>query len=166
MTILLDIDDVLVTTPAWRVVELEANGFMKFNERAAANLARILKETEASIVLTTTHRINYTIDQWRALLNARGIFPVSIAKVNDLVSINDRVDRASELEEWVNKQTGNETYVIIDDDLSVHRLPNRIKERWVITKPLIGLDEEATDKALQLLKQDTSDASDFFVNIV
>lgn len=153
MTILLDIDGVLVTTPSWRTPELLSDGFLKFNERAAKNLAQIIEETQAAIVLTTTHRINYSISEWKGLLQARGIYPTSISKLNDIGGLNDMADRATEIKEWVEKQKGSEKFVIIDDDLSINSLPPYIKARCVQTKPLIGLDDEATARALEVLRE-------------
>ena len=151
ITILLDIDGVLVTTPAWRVTEQLADGFLKFNDKAAKNLARIINETKAAIVLTTTHRINYSNEEWKVILRDRGINPSSISKLNDIATWDKMADRATEIEEWVNRQVEHENFVIIDDDLSIHGLPESIKEKCVMTRPLIGLDDEATLKALDIL---------------
>ena len=144
MTILLDIDGVLVTTPSWRATEHLPDGFLKFNEKAASNLSRIIDKTNAGIVLTTTHRISYSVDKWKELLQTRGIFPSSITKLNDLTTLSDMADRATEIKEWVDKQS-------IDDDLSINSLPTSIKEKFVLTKPMIGLDEEATLQAIKIL---------------
>jgi hypothetical protein len=80
MVILLDLDGVLITTPAWRAVETESDGFFKFNERAAANLAVILTATNAAVVLTTSHRINYSLAQWSAFLRREAFYPLLLAK--------------------------------------------------------------------------------------
>src|SRR5687767_10967161 len=101
MTILLDIDGVLVTTPSWRSAEQLPDGFLKFNEKATKNLARIISETKASIVLTSTHRINYSIEEWKELLGSRGIYPSSLTKLNEKVALNEMDDRATEIREWV-----------------------------------------------------------------
>ncbi|WP_210515496.1 HAD domain-containing protein [Hymenobacter terricola] len=151
MVILLDIDGVLVTTPAWRAVELQDDGFMKFNARAANNLGRIIDQTQARIVLTTSHRINYSLGEWQVILQTRGINSPLIAKINDVATLNCMGDRADEIAEWVASRSDGETYVIIDDDLSINRLPEAIKARCVLTKPLIGLDEEAMTKVLDIL---------------
>ena len=151
MTILLDIDGVLVTTPPWRTIEQDSDGFLKFNKKAAKNLARIVYETKAAIVLTTTHRINYSINKWEEILQTRGIYPSSISKLNDIATLNEMADRATEIKEWVDKQKKDEKFVIIDDDLSINDLPAIIKEKCVLTKPLIGLDDEATLRALYIL---------------
>ncbi len=152
MTILLDVDGVLVTTPGWRTTEQLEDGFLKFNDKAAKNLARIVDETKAAIVLTTTHRINYSLTEWKTLLQNRGIYPTSISKLNDITTLDGMANRATEIKEWVDKQMENESFVIIDDDLSLNMLPSSIKDKCVMTKPMIGLDEEAALKALNILR--------------
>ncbi|MFD1469566.1 HAD domain-containing protein [Hymenobacter caeli] len=152
MTILLDIDGVLVTTPVWRAVELHGDGFMEFNGRAAKNLADILDETGADIILTSTHRISYSVEEWKVLLMTRGIKPTALAKINGLVALDAMRDRAAEIEAWVNGPGVGKNYVIIDDDLSINRLSSVIKNRFVLTKPMIGLDEAAALKALNILR--------------
>ena len=154
MTILLDIDGVLVTTPSWKQVEQLADGFMKFSEVAVAvaNLSTLYKETNASIVLTTTHRINYSESQWKEIFKLRGLNFETISKLNDKTEISQLLDRATEIKEWTKSNPVDSNYVIIDDDLSINSLDDSIKERWVATKPLIGFDKDSKDKALQILK--------------
>jgi hypothetical protein len=150
MTILLDIDGVLVTTPGWKQTEILADGFMKFNKAASENLAILFKETNAAIVLTTTHRINFDESQWKEIFKTRGLNFQKISKVNDKTKIEQLADRATEIDEWVKQFGQNENYVIIDDDLSLGSLTTEIKERWVSTKPLIGFDKDAKEKALAI----------------
>lgn len=155
MKILLDIDGVLVTVPAWRKVDLLTDGFMKFNARAAKNLAQIIDQTKATIILTTTHRINYSIDEWKMLLQTRGIYSPAIEKINDVRDLNCMPSRATEIQEWVDRQV-DDNFAIIDDDLSVNSLSASIKEKLVLTKPMIGLDDEATNKAIEILLKSRS----------
>ncbi|WP_394343527.1 HAD domain-containing protein [Hymenobacter metallilatus] len=60
-------------------------------------------------------------------------------------------NRSEEIKAWVHQFGAAEDYVIIDDDLSINGLPNYIKNRWVMTKPMIGLNKEATSKVLSIL---------------
>lgn len=152
MKILLDIDGVLVTTPAWRSTEILADGFMKFNENAANNLQRLITKTDAEIILTTTHRITYSLDIWKDIFKERGILINSISKLSDKISVETMLDRAGEIKEWFEINGDKNNFVIIDDDLSLNGLPEIIKDKCVMTKPLIGLDEEATIKALKILQ--------------
>ncbi|RSK43188.1 HAD domain-containing protein [Hymenobacter rigui] len=151
MKILLDIDGVLVTTPIWRKAEVLADGFLKFDESASKNLADIISATNSTIVLTTTHRINFSLEQWYILFRERGVVASDIVKINEKDSINLLGNRSEEIKAWVDQFGAAEDYVIIDDDLSINGLPNYIKKRWVMTKPMIGLNEEATSKALSIL---------------
>jgi len=151
MTILLDIDGVLVTTPSWQKPEFLSDGFMKFNDSSAKNLAFILDKTKASIVLTTTHRTNHSIDNWKTLLANRGIVTSEITIINNKTSLTEFSDRLTEIKEWVHLYGDHNKYVIIDDDSSLQDLPMAIKSNWVKTSPLIGLDDEATDKVMAIL---------------
>jgi 16S rRNA C1402 (ribose-2'-O) methylase RsmI len=151
MTILLDIDGVLVTTPSWQIPDRLGDGFMQFNATAAQNLLVLYEKTNADIVLTTTHRINYTIEQWHDIFKLRGFDFKNISKINDKTSIETLGNRATEIQEWVEKQDENENYLVIDDDTSINRLSNEIKVRCVQTKPLLGFDDNALQKALSIL---------------
>ncbi|MNE40745.1 hypothetical protein D3C80_1347840 [compost metagenome] len=153
MKILLDIDGVMVITPSWRIPELHFDGFLKFNEQAAKNLASIIDQTNAEIVLTTTHRISYSIDQWLEIFQARGINPVSVTKINDAENLSTMFIRSVEIKNWVDNGETDEKYVVIDDDLSINDLPDYIKDKCVLTKPMIGLDNEAMEKVLEILSR-------------
>ena len=155
MVVLLDLDGVLITTPAWRAVEAAADGFCQFNGRATTNLAAILAETQAALVLTTSHRISYSVAQWTTLLNARGLFPSAISKVNDRDTLPPPGSRAGEIATWVTQQEAV-NYVVLDDDLSLHGLPAAIESRCVFTKPLLGLDATATRQALHILRSNAT----------
>jgi hypothetical protein len=63
----------------------------------------------------------------------------------------DIAERATEIQEWVEKHDCTTNYVIIDDDLSLNNLPQDIKNKWVQTKPMIGLDKQATERVLRIL---------------
>jgi len=151
MTILLDIDGVLETTPTWRQVEIHSDGFMKLNEKALENLSILHRRTKASIVLTTTHRINYDESKWKEIFKNRGLNFETISKLNDKAEISQLLDRGTEIKEWVDSNGEKQNYVIIDDDLSINALPEYIKERWVATRPSVGFDKEALEKALLIL---------------
>ena len=151
MKVLLDIDGVLVTTPGWRITEQHSDGFLKFNDKAEKNLIRIITETNASIVLTTTHRITYSIEKWKEIFNNRGIPVQTIEKINTKQTVSEMVDRGNEIKEWIDNFGANKPFVIIDDDLSINALPLEIKDKWVMTKSMIGLDEEGTERAIKIL---------------
>ena len=151
MIILLDIDGVLEITPAWRKVEILSDGFMKLNENALKNLAILYEKTNASIILTTTHRIKYDESKWKEIFKLRGLNFETISKLNEKTEIGQLLDRGSEIKEWVENNEKNLNYVIIDDDTSINALSNSIKKRWVSTKSFVGFDKECLEKALFIL---------------
>jgi len=150
MKILLDIDGVLVTTPAWRPTPTRDDGFMEFNPIAAKNLNTLIERTAATIVLASTHRISYSSEQWIELFHNRGIVCSYIQKINSITTFEQLANRATEINEWVSNN-GNQPYVIIDDDLSIHGLPENIRARWVKTNPLMGFNDDCLEQALRLV---------------
>ena len=147
MRILLDIYVVMVTTPSWKPAEIHSDGFPSFNSRAVSNLQKIISETGASIVLTSSHKSSYSVTEWKDLFNTRGI-NVPIEKLDDNV---DKLNRKDEILNWLKYNT-LEDYVIIDDDNSLNDLPSDIKEKLVLTSSLIGLNDDKTNLALEVLK--------------
>jgi hypothetical protein len=151
MTILLDIHGVLVTTPGWRIPQFLPDGFMEFNPEAARNLATLYSVTNADIVLTTTHRISYSIDKWHEIFKARGLSFHHIAKVNNKTLIDYTTSRGQEIEEWVGKFGMDMKFIAIDDDTSINSLPAHIRNRCVLTKSLLGFNKEALAESLTIL---------------
>lgn len=152
MKVLLDFDGVLITTPVWRAVEQHPDGFLKFDSRAEKNLIRLVSETNATIVLTTTHRIAYSNEKWKEIFNNRGIPVEVIEKVNAKLTLSEMKDRGKEIKEWIDHFGVNQNFVIIDDDLSINALSPEIKRKWVMTKSMIGLDESCTEEAMEILR--------------
>ncbi|MDO5769616.1 MAG: HAD domain-containing protein [Psychrobacter sp.] len=150
MKILLDFDGVMVITPTWRPVEQADDGFMTFDEVCAANLAEIVAQTGADIVLTTTHRIHYDNETWRTLLANRGIHTNNVSKVNVASQFTELGNRCEEVLAWV-AANPNEHFVIIDDDKSLRGLPEHIKGKWVETSFHDGLTEKRKAQTLAIL---------------
>lgn len=151
MVILLDIDGVLVSAAPWRKVELLPDGFVKFDETASRNLATLIAKTSATIVLSTTHRVSYTNEQWVSILRTRGIFVESVSKINEARNLVEIRSRHIEVSEWVNKNGPSTDFIIIDDDTSLNQLPDNIKKRWVATAPLVGFNHKALATCLELM---------------
>jgi HAD domain in Swiss Army Knife RNA repair proteins len=150
MRVLLDIDGVMVTTPSWKQVEVLEDHFSAFNKRAAACLQKIISETNASLVLTTSHKSRFNISQWKSIFKKRGI---EIKHLECLDKNSSNFNRKDEILNWLKnepEQAGQ--FVILDDDTSLHDLPSSIKERCVITSSLIGLNEAAAEQAIGILK--------------
>lgn len=127
------------------------DGFSVYSTKATINLQRIISHTNASIVLTTSHKSRHSISQWEDIFRVRGIDNVSITKLGDNT---DNLSRRDEILLWLDGRVTNEPYVIIDDDKSLNGLPEDIKKRFVLTDSLIGLDEEVSSRAIDVLNKD------------
>jgi len=149
MLVLLDIDGVMVTTPSWRKVELLDDNFSDFNARAVNNLQKIIFETDASIVLTTSHKSTFTIAQWKKIFQKRGI---QVDSISCLEKNTGNLNRREEILNWLGNGVPD-SFVIIDDDTSLNDLPENIKNKCVITSSLIGLNEAAALSAINILNR-------------
>ena len=65
MLILLDIDGVMVPAKSWKRPEFLNDGFFAFSSDATSALQKIISETSADILLTTSHKSKYTIQEWK-----------------------------------------------------------------------------------------------------
>ena len=149
MLILLDIDGVMVQAAPWKKVELHPDGFYQFMTKAVNNLKDIIYETGASIVLTTSHKSTYSLENWQEIFRTRGI----ITKIDKLDDNTDLLSRKDEILNWLSKNREIHDFVIIDDDKSLHDLPDDLKEKVVFTQSLIGLNKESALNAIEILNK-------------
>ena len=151
MLILLDIDGVMVPANSWKKPEFLEDGFPMFNFRSVKALQRVISETNASLLLTTSHKSKYTIPQWNDIFELRGINTKNIQRLtsDSLVS-----NRKEEILEWhQNQHVADEEFVIIDDDKLLNGLPDNIKKNLVLTSASVGLTEELAENAISILKK-------------
>jgi len=151
MLILLDIDGVMILANSWKKPEFMDDWFPVFNSGSVKALQTILAETNASILLTTSHKTKYKVAEWRALLKSRGISPKKVhrLKTNSLLT-----SRKDEILEWYTKtHTPNEEFEIIDDDKMLNALPENIKNNLILTSPSVGLTDDLADEAIDILQQ-------------
>lgn len=144
----------LVQANSWKKPGFLHDGFPVFNSRSVQALQRILLETNAAVLLTTSHKTKYNLSQWRDLLRLRGISP---KKLQRLTSNSLQTTRKDEILEWYGtKHTPGEEFVIIDDDKMLNGLPPDLKNKLVLTSPSIGLTDELADEAISILKRNHS----------
>jgi len=141
MIFFLDIDGVMVHANPHKKVELEEDGFYKFNYLAVEILKSSIYKTKDEIILSSSHRFKYDIKQWKKIFKTRGISinTLSIIDNKDFCQTH-RVTRRSEIVNWIHrKNLKNDEFVIIDDDKSLNDLPSSIKNRLVLTNSYTGL---------------------------
>lgn len=147
MKILLDIDGVMVPANNWKTPELRSDGFPDFSKRAVHSLNKILSSTNASLLLTTSHKFKYSLDTWKRIFKDRGIN----AQISTLINSSNFKTRKDEVLDWLQKHQSEENFVIIDDDKSLNDLPKEYKHWVILTSPLIGLNEENANQAIEVL---------------
>lgn len=148
MLILLDIDGVLVPANSWKKPEFMEDGFPMFSPKSVKALQRILSETNASVLLTTSHKSKYKVAQWKGLLKSRGINP---KKIHRLPSNSLQTSRKDEILQWYNQKRPNEEFVIIDDDKMLNELPEYIRHNVILTSPSLGLTDDLANEAISIL---------------
>jgi hypothetical protein len=136
--IFLDIDGVMVPAKSWKSPEFLNDGFPAFSGRAIIALQCLISK-DVTIILTTSHKGKFSIEEWRSIFKNRGI---NIEKIKALPENQNNLCRKDEIINWFNANNVNEDFVIIDDDNSLNELPDFLKEHLVQTSPYIGLTEE------------------------
>jgi hypothetical protein len=148
MLILLDIDGVMVPATSWRPSEILADGFANFSNRSISSLQKIISDTGATILLTTTHKSRYSNSEWEEIFKTRGINAV----INTLEDNTDGLNRKEEILRWFNTTKTSENFVILDDDKSINGLPEYIKDKVVLTSATVGLVAEHAESAIEILR--------------
>lgn len=150
MLILLDIDGVMVSGASWRKPEILEDGFPAFGANAIKALQKIISKTGANIVLTTSHKLSYTIPEWHAIFKCRFI---EVDKIDRLPTDTMSMSRKDEILQWYGNRETSECFVIIDDDTSLNDLPLIIKEKLVLSSSIIGLTDELALAAISILEK-------------
>ena len=112
MLIFLDIDGVLVPATSWKTPELLEDGFPMFTQKATKALQNILSPS-TRVILSTSHRDRYSIDQWKEIFKKRGLH---IENLERLAPARIPTKRKDEIQEWFNSHPVPDKFVIIDDD--------------------------------------------------
>ena len=160
--IFLDIDGVL-NTKEWhskmtKDIPKDEYGYA-FDPVAVANLAHIIDETDADIVISSSWKF-YGVAKLKHMWKIRNlpgtILDITPNTVSDEMLLNANLEefqlgvcRGNEIKEWLSKHKGEvSNYVIIDDfdDL----LPEQ-EDHTVLTDSLIGITEFDAMKAIRIL---------------
>lgn len=149
MLIFLDIDGVMVPAKSWKSPELLNDGFPAFDLKAVRVLQSIIS-ADTTIMLTTSHKSRFTIQEWKKIFQKRGL------QINLFKSLDDNINclnRNDEILNWFNLNNVSEEFIIIDDDKSLNALPPFLKDRLILTSPLIGLTDSHLDEINAILNQ-------------
>ena len=137
MLIFLDIDGVMVPAKSWEKPPILNDGFMEFSIKAVRVLQNLISD-EVTVILTTSHKSSYSINEWKSIFLRRGIEITNLQKLNDNTLGFSRKD---EIVHWFNQNNIAEDFIIIDDDKSLNALPNFLKDYLILTSPMIALND-------------------------
>ena len=138
MLFFLDIDGVMVPAKGWKSPEFLDDGFPAFSNKAINVLQSLISE-DVTVILTTSHKSKFSIEEWKKIFKNRGI---NIEKLKTLPENFNNLSRKDEIVNWFNFNNVDESFVIIDDDKSLNELPDLLKENLIQTSSYIGLTEE------------------------
>lgn len=150
MLLFLDIDGVMVPAKGWKNPEFLNDGFPAFSSKATSTLQRLISET-VTVMLTTSHKANFSIEEWKNIFNSRG---VNIEKIKSLPKNSNSISRKDEIVNWFKNNKTDEDFIIIDDDKSLNELPDFLKKFLIQTSPYIGLTEEHLETINSILNKD------------
>ena len=150
MLIFLDIDGVMVPAKGWKTPELLSDGFPAFSDKASRVLQRLISEN-TTIVLTTSHKANYTIDEWKDIFTKRNIHVENLKRLDNNVN---NLSRKDEILNWFAVNNINDDFVIIDDDKSLNDFPDSLKKNLILTNPIIGLTDEHLESIMIIINKD------------
>lgn len=146
--ILLDLDGVLITNPAWKADELAEDGYSAFNKHCVGQLNRFLAQIESfELWLSSTRRTAMSLSDFNKVFKSREL----IAPVKGYTPVLEAgTSRRGEVESFA-KTLSIDQLLIIDDDTSLHDLPKALKARWIPVNPFLGFTEECIQKGWEIL---------------
>jgi hypothetical protein len=98
--------------------------------------------------LTTSHKSNYSLTQWKEILVNRNIIVRNILKLDDNINF---FNRKEEITNWFHQQKEQIPFIIIDEAKSLNTLPNTLKAKLIQTSATVGLTEELAKEAIDNL---------------
>ena len=149
MLLLLDIDGVMVPAKGWSKPQLLKDGFPAFSNKATDALRQLIDQ-DSTLVLTTSHKSNYTLEEWKQIFKNRDI---EIENIIALPANTNSLNRREEIVNWFNDNHYFGQLAIIDDDASLNDLPNYLKRHLLLTSPLIGLTTDNLESIREILKK-------------
>jgi hypothetical protein len=142
--IFLDIDGVLATNQELKIHKSKwyNNNTYPFNKNCVNTLNKILVKTNAEIILSSTWRRVFELDELEKIFKFNNINKSPIDKTPVLG------DRDSEIREFITSKKLSKFVIIDDSQLTGYR------ERFIKTNPDKGLQNEHYKKIIKLLKED------------
>ena len=163
--VFLDIDGVLNTK--WWYTQMDRNtprdkyGYA-FDPKAVANLRKVVDETEACIVISSSWKcmgLSQMEDMWDERNLPGKVVGITPNSVSDELLVDTDIDsmelfhiRGEEIKEWLTKHGKHVSHYVIIDDMD-NMLPEQ-QSHFVQTNPEVGITEDDANKAIVILNKE------------
>ena len=162
--IFLDIDGVLNTERNIKLLREQGKqtsdkyGFL-FDPLSVANLASILYQTNAEIIISSTWKIeglNHMIAMWKDRGLPGTVIDITPSEILDIEEIDFNnpdsfIGRGREIQQWLSiNSKRNDCYIILDDcnDILQSQQPFLL-----LTNPRVGITKRSVNKAIEILNK-------------
>lgn len=144
--IFLDFDGVLNSRESWDTCTQmhRDHKSARLNPPAVDRLARLVKESRAAIVVSSSWRAFWSLDQLKTWLSKFGI------PKNTIIGKTPRCDvmRGREIRQWLDDHPEVTSFVVLDDDSDMETVHHRhVKTSWET-----GLQDDHVEEALNLFR--------------
>jgi UDP-N-acetylglucosamine 2-epimerase len=141
MLIFLDMDGVMIPIKSWKTSENLEDNFPMFKEESTLALKSLISEND-TVILTTSHRTRFTIQEWKQIFERRGL---KIEKL-DILAPQENFDKKRKDGILERLKDSNDNFIIIDDDTTLNALPINLKQHLILTQSMIGLTVDQVGK--------------------
>ena len=154
--VFLDIDGVLnhwdhlTTDECQNSTDMSGSGYL--DPECVQRLNTLIERTDAKVVVSSTWRMNHTIDSLQQTLEEKGFE----GEIIDFTTTEDLGTRGDQIWDWLKCPEEVESFVILDDDadaakpfLGAHYVGTSLAKG--------GLQDEHVDMAVRILEEETLD---------
>lgn len=118
--IFLDIDGVLVTRNSikYQYLNFPDETNIRFSKKAVKNLNKLIRLTEAKIVISSTWRLFHSLEKLQNIFEEQKIKGKIISTTSvEKATIEEDIPRGQKIADWLEQNPEVKQYVIIDDDI-------------------------------------------------
>ncbi len=118
--IFLDIDGVLVTRNSikYQYLNFPDETNIRFSKKAVKNLNKLIRLTEAKIVISSTWRLFHSLEKLQNIFEEQKIKGEIISTTSvERATVEEDIPRGQKIADWLEQHSEVKQYVIIDDDV-------------------------------------------------
>ena len=130
----------------WKPDVIHKDGYSDFNKTCVDNLNILTNGLDVELWLISSRRLNTTLEEFQEIFITRNIK----APLVGFVPNNDK--RILEVVSFI-ENNPDKNILIIDDDNTLHGLPENIKKFWTKPEYLIGFDNEKLVESQNKIKK-------------